>query len=68
MSLIIRPARVKPKMAVMWATVPLIWAFDEHHSWLMRSGLPAAIMALGHIHALVPQVEAVPLLQSSSGE
>ena len=68
MSCITRPEIVKPKIAVMCATVPLICAFDEHHSWLTRLGLPAAIIAFGHIHALVPQVEALPLLQSNSGE
>ena len=26
------PASMKPKMAVMWGRVPLICAFDEHHS------------------------------------
>ena len=68
MSFITNPASMKPKMAVMCAEVPLIWAFDEHHSWLMRSGLPAPLMALGHMQALVPQVLAVPLLGSTSGE
>jgi hypothetical protein len=32
MSFITNPASIKPKMAVICAEVPLIWAFDEHHS------------------------------------
>ena len=57
------PAIVKPKIAVMWATVPFICAFDEHHSWFIRFGLPAAIFAFGHTQALVPHDDALPLLK-----
>ena len=63
-----RPASVNPNIAVMCASVPLICAFDEHHSWLSRFGSPGPILALGHIHCSVPQVVLCPLFCSNSSE
>ena len=67
-SCITSPAIVNPKMAVMCAVVPLICAFDEHHSWLASLGVPSPIGNFGHMQALVPQALAGPLLDSSSLE
>ena len=53
-------------MAVMWARVPLIWAFDEHHSWFRRLGSPGPFFAFGHMHCSVPQVALCPIFFSSS--
>lgn len=42
-SCITKPASVKPNIAVVWASVPLMRAFELHHSWLARSGSPGAL-------------------------